>query len=154
MSYQKFIHEQTALTDISLAYKNDPEFQKHLDANPKAIFRGEMGAELLESECEIIIKHNSDEVFYFILSANVNQILDDEEVDSINAAKLEHVGSSRDSSSLVYKDPSSGKLYRRYKGDPSDPFGHTHFIESVGRGSNHRFVGYFDKNDTVVVLDV
>ena len=145
MKFERFINEQKALADISLAYKNNPEFKKQLDANPKSI----LVADMAETECEIVIQQNSDDVFYVILSADMNQGLTDEDADNINAAKLAGVGfiynSNQQTREALY-NPENDKFYRRYKGDPTDSAGKTHFIQinvegTVTQGATYEDIG-------------
>ena len=157
MNYQQFIDEQTALTDISLAYKHDPEFQKQIDANPKSIFHSDTVKEIAEMQCEIVIMHNSDEVFYFTLRRNMNYMLEDEEIDYIQAAKLSYVTVSgmNDSgyglSRQIMQDE-DGVLYRRYKQDSSDPSGHTHFVKVSKHFANKGHSVYYRDESGPMVM--
>lgn len=129
MYYQQFINEQQSLTDIGHAYKNDSEFKKNLDADPKSIFKGDMAS----TECEVIIKQNSDDVFYFTLTVDMNQGINDEIINNINAAKLTPLSLLGEHDAQLFQNSEDNKYYRRYKGDSSDPQGKTHFIEVASR---------------------
>ncbi len=139
MNYQRYIEDQKSLADIGYVYKHDPEFHEQLDACPQSIFCGDMA----KIDCEINIKQNSDEIYYFVLEANVNQALEDEDSANIFASKWQVVG--HDDGKEVLCDPSTGDLYRRYKQDSDDPMGQTHFIkvrhmESRPNGMIHEYL--------------
>ena len=144
MNYQRFKDEQEALHNISLAYKNNPEFKQQLDTNPRSIFCGELGQ---ESECEIAIMHNGDGMAYFILPANIEHIMDDDEVVTIAAAKMQYSSFNDTTFETIYYNDENRKYYKRYKGDPTDPQGKTHFTEvSIGI-----FGGYTEMPGVVVI---
>ena len=124
MNYEQFIDEQKLLANLSIAYKNDPEFQGQLDTNPKSIFRGD----LAETESEVVIMHNSDSDFYFILPMDMNGIISDEETSNISAAKFIPTSRSSEGGTPVLYDTENDKYYRRVKSD-EDHFGLHHFIE-------------------------
>ncbi len=120
MNYQRFATEQTSLTRISLAYKHDPEFRKQLDADPKSIFI----AELAELDGEVVIMHNSNDDFYFILPADINGAMCDNETRDITAAALHSLGQERTEGGalLVFRDTDSGRFFRQFK-TLADPYG-------------------------------
>ena len=145
MDYRRFINEQTDLTAIALAYKNNSEFQKKLDADPRSIFTGD----LAQTDMEVVIKQNSDDDYYFVLTANMSYIINDEEAGAISAAKdrafLEYhtIGNTADGLRSIYLD-AEGNQYRRYK-SYIDSFGSTHFIkvelDTLGTSDNYVDVG-------------
>ncbi len=149
MNYERFIKEQTALTDLSVAYRDDPKFRASVDANPKSILTGTIA----ECEGEVVIMQNTAETFYFVLSAEMSQILDDEETNTIAAAKLSYVSDdySREAFGFrqVLHDTETGGFYRRYKKDPDDPLGETHFVQ-VHRYDDGTYAGIRDVGPVIV----
>ena len=137
MNHTKFINEQQMLADISHAYKNDPAFKKMLDDNPKAIFQDES---FQNAEGEVVIMQNTGETYYFVLGVNGNQAIEDDDISNINAAKLISATVSVDN--VGTRDvfgTESGNLYRRYKADPSDPGGKSHFVQVAQTGKGLTF---------------
>ena len=148
MNYQDFIEDQKLSRDLAFFYRNNPEFRNRIDADPKSIFKDRL------TDVEVIIKQDSDEVMYFILIANTNQAINDEDISSITAAKLQGVTIVQyggDKLREVVFDTENGKHYRRYKGDPSDPTGRTHFIE-VQSPDGLNALGHEQLNSLVVEI--
>ena len=148
MNYQRFIDDQEALANISLAYKNDPEFRASLDANPMGIFVDN----LPQTEGEIIIVQNTEEDFYFVLTANISQAIDDDETHIIAAAAIEFLEAieTKNGYRSLFQNTETGDLFRRYKSDPSDPQGQSHFI----RVEQHRLGARVEYTDVGGVINV
>ncbi len=119
MTYEAYMNQHSDLTKISLAYKNDPEYRKTLDANPKGIF---INQEIPHGASEVEIVQNTDDTYYFVMRADHNQSIDDDDLDNIVAAAQYSVAGTINGGGLVLtKD---GNFYVQYYGVDAN-FHHT-----------------------------